>query len=145
MTRTTSTKRSLQYLTLRSQVFRGYSVMFAIYKMGEATVFRAVFKWLSKNQNETPTNHNRNKERDEPITIPSNYLKLAQSAGKITRTWRDWFWFCFSSAENWRESFKPITKCHVITFGSHLKTALLKLGKERFAAICSTRTVDVIL
>ena len=41
----------------------------------------------------TPTNHDRGKQRDEPITIPSNYLKLAQSA------WRDWFWFCFSLAE----------------------------------------------
>jgi len=47
----------------------------------------------------TPTSHNRSRQRDEPITIPSNYLKLAQSAGKITRTWRDWFWFCFSLAE----------------------------------------------
>ena len=31
--------------------------------------------------------------------------------------------------KNWRESFKPITKCsdrnHVITFDSHLKTVLL--------------------
>ena len=47
----------------------------------------------------TPTNHDWGKQRDEPITIPSNDLKLAQSAGKITRTWRDWFWFCFSLAE----------------------------------------------
>ena len=47
----------------------------------------------------TLTNHDRGKQRDEPITIPSNYLKLAQSAGKTTRTWRDWFWFCFSLAE----------------------------------------------
>ena len=39
----------------------------------------------------TPTNHDRGKQRDEPITVPSNYLKLAQSAGKITPTWRDWF------------------------------------------------------
>ena len=57
--------------------------------------------------------------------------------------------FAFAShwLKNWRESFKPITKCHVIAFGSHLKTALLKLGKERLAAICSTRAwaVDVIL
>ena len=74
------------------------------------------------------TNHNRSRQRHEPITIPSNYLKLARSAGKITRTWRDWF--CFSLVENWRESFKPITKRinrnNVITFGSHLKTALLR-------------------
>ena len=40
------------------------------------------------------------------------------------------FGFGFAShwLKNWRESFKPITKCsnrdHVITFDSHLKTAL---------------------
>ena len=39
-----------------------------------------------------PTNHNRRKQHYEPITIPSNYLQLAQSAGKITRTWCDWLW-----------------------------------------------------
>ena len=37
-----------------------------------------------------------NKQLDEPITIPSNYLSLARNAGKITRTWCDWFWFCVS-------------------------------------------------
>ena len=47
----------------------------------------------------TPTNYDRNRQRDEPITIPSNYLKLAQSEGKITRTWRGWFWFWFSLVE----------------------------------------------
>ena len=35
------------------------------------------------------------RQLNEPITIPSNYLKLAQSAGKITRIWRD----CISLAE----------------------------------------------
>ena len=37
-------------------------------------VDRAVFKWLSKNQNQTitPTNHNWSKQRNEPITILSN-------------------------------------------------------------------------
>ena len=43
------------------------------------------------------------------------------------------FGFDFHWLKNWRESFKPITKRgnrnHVITFDSHLKTALLlKLG-----------------
>ena len=48
----------------------------------------------------TPTNHDRGEQCDEPITIiPSYYLKLAQSVGKIMHTWRDWFWFCFSLAE----------------------------------------------
>ena len=56
----------------------------------------------------TPANHDRGKQRDEPITVPSNYLKLAQSAGKIVRTWCNWF--CFSLAKNRHKSFKPITK-----------------------------------
>ena len=38
------------------------------------------------------------------------------------------FGFASDSLKNWRESFKPITKCsnpnHVITFDSHLKAAL---------------------
>ena len=38
------------------------------------------------------------------------------------------FGFASHWLKNWRESFKPITKCsnrnHVITFDSHLKTAL---------------------
>ena len=38
------------------------------------------------------------------------------------------FGFAFHRLKNWRESFKPITKRsnrnHVITFDSHLKTAL---------------------
>ena len=47
----------------------------------------------------TPTNHNRNEQHYEPITVPSNYPQLAQSAGKITRTWCDWFWLYFSLVE----------------------------------------------
>ena len=76
----------------------------------------------------TLTNHNRNGQRDEPITIPSNYLELARSAGKITRTWCDWLRFCSHWLKYWRDSFKPITKRsnrnHVITFDSQLKTDL---------------------
>ena len=41
------------------------------------------------------------------------------------------FGFACHWLKNWRESFKPITKRsnrdHVITFDSHLKTALLQL------------------
>ena len=55
--------------------------------------------WKTKTKVVTPTNRDRGKQRDEPITIPSNYLKLAQSAGKIMCTWHNWFWFCFSLAE----------------------------------------------
>ena len=53
----------------------------------------------------TPTNHNSSKQRNEAIGIPWNYLKLAQTAGKIARTRCDWFWL-----KNWREIFKPIAK-----------------------------------
>ena len=39
------------------------------------------------------------------------------------------FGFASHWLKNWRESFKPITKCsnrnYVITLGSHLKTALI--------------------
>ena len=39
------------------------------------------------------------------------------------------FGFASHWLKNWRESFKPITKCsnrnHVITFDGHLKTALI--------------------
>ena len=78
----------------------------------------------------TPTNHDRGKQRDEPITITNTYQKLAQSAGKIIRTWRDWFCFCFSLVEIPARVFQANhTKCsnrnHVITFDSHLKSALL--------------------
>ena len=49
----------------------------------------------------------------------------------MTCTWCDWFWFCLSLVEIWRESFKPITKRsdrnHLITFDSHLKTTLFYL------------------
>ena len=44
----------------------------------------------------TLTNHNRKKQRQKPGRIPSNYLKLVRSAGKITRSWCDWFWLYFS-------------------------------------------------
>ena len=74
------------------------------------------------------TNLNRSKQSDEPIRILSDYLEPAHSAGKTTRTKCDWFWFCFSLVENWRETFKPITRRsnrnRVITFDSQFNTAL---------------------
>jgi len=76
----------------------------------------------------TPTNHNRSKQRNEPITIVAiiwNSLKAREESrvhGAIG------FGLASHWLKNWRESFKPITKrCnrnHVITFDSHLKTAL---------------------
>jgi len=47
------------------------------------------------------------------------------------------FGFAFHWLKNWRESFKPITKRsnrnHVITFDSHLKTALFCFARLKFA------------
>ena len=47
--------------------------------------------------------------------------------------------------KNWRESFKPITKRsnrnHVITFDSHLKTALIgSLSKDRWQQVLTSPT-----
>ena len=77
----------------------------------------------------TPTNHNRSRQRDEPITMPSNYTCNSLEAREKSRV-HGVIGFGFAShwLKNWRESFKPITKRsyrnHVITFDSHLKTAL---------------------
>ena len=56
----------------------------------------------------TPASHNRNRQRDEPITIPSNYLYLAQSFEREKSRVRDAIGFGFAShwLKNWRESFK---------------------------------------
>ena len=80
----------------------------------------------------TPTNHNRSRQRDEPITIPSNTCNSlkAREKSRVHGAIGFGFGFGFDShwLKNWRDSFKPITKrsnCnHVITFDSHLKTAL---------------------
>ena len=91
---------------------------------------KAVFKWLSKNQNQSNysdqsrqgqtarwTNHNSSQ-------LPEIFFKAREKSrvhGAIG------FGFASHWLKNWRESFKPITKrsnCnHVITFDSHLKTA----------------------
>ena len=70
----------------------------------------------------TPANHNRNKQRDEPITVPSNHLEAREKSrvhGAIG------FGFASHWLKNWRDSFKPMTKRsnrnHVITFDGHLK------------------------
>ena len=65
----------------------------------------------------TATNHNRNKQRDEPITIPSK--KPSASFGPIT---------------------KRSNRCRVITFYSHLKTALYSMSASHIQIICATYT-----
>ena len=71
----------------------------------QSRTHRAVFKWLSKNQNQ------------------SSYSDQSQQVHGATG-----FGFASHWLKNWRESFKPITKRsnrnHVITFDSYLKTAL---------------------
>ena len=96
---------------------------------------RAVFKWLSKNQN----------NYSDRITTCSRHGK--------NHAWCDWFWFwfwfCLSLVEtDWRDSFKPINKrsirnlrsIHVITFDSHLKTAVLlcacQVENHFFGSVC---------
>ena len=59
---------------------------------------------------EYPTNYNRRKLRDQPIRISSNYLKLAQSAGKGAKCFGFAFLRLLLSQSQWRNYF-----------GSHFK------------------------
>ena len=78
----------------------------------------------------TPTNHNRSRQRDELITIPSSYITCNSLEARERSRVHGAIGLVFDShwLKNWRESFKPITKRsnrnHVFTFDSHLKTAL---------------------
>ena len=47
----------------------------------------------------TLTNHNRCKQRHEPIRTRSKCMKLASSAGKHVRAGHDCFWFSFRLAD----------------------------------------------
>ena len=55
------------------------------------------------------------------------------------------FGFTSHSVKNWRESFMPITKRsdrnHVISFGSHLKTALYRAGSSADRLLGTTRSI----
>ena len=83
----------------------------------------------TKTKATTPTNHNRSRQRDEPITITCNSL-TAREKSRVHGTIG--FGFASDWLKNWRVSFKPVTKRssrnHVITFDSHLKTALIRSG-----------------
>ena len=93
---------------------------------------KTIIEWFSndcrktKTKAITPTNYDRGKQRDEPITIPSNYLAQSQEKSRVHGAIG--FGFASHWLKNWREPFKPIIKRsnrnHVITFDSHLKTAL---------------------
>ena len=67
----------------------------------------------------TPANHNRNKQRHEPIRIPSNYCNSLEAQEKSPVHGAIGFGFGSHWLKNWRKSFKPITKRsnrnHVIT------------------------------
>ena len=49
----------------------------------------------TKTKEITLANHNRRKQRDEPIIIRSRFMYPASSAGKRVRGRHDWFWFGF--------------------------------------------------
>ena len=92
---------------------------------------RAVFKWLSKNQNQSNYSDQSQQEQTAPWTNHNSYqLPVTRSKRGKNHAYMvrlvlvllliDW--------KNWRDSFKAITKRSnrnpVITFDSHLKTAL---------------------
>ena len=99
-------------------------------------VNREVFKWLSKNQNQLQllrpitTAKNSAMNQSQFLAITCNSLEAREKSrvpGAIG------FGFASHWLKNWRESFKPIIKRsnrnYVITFDSHLKTALTKCEK----------------
>ena len=69
-----------------------------------APVFQPMIS-TTKTKAITPTNHNRNKQHYELITIPSNYPQLAQSAGKSHARGAIGFGCTSHWLKNWRESF----------------------------------------
>ena len=77
----------------------------------------------------TPTNHNRNEQRDEPITFLAITCNSLEAREKSRVHGAVGFGFASHWLKNWRKSFKPIAKRsnrnHVITFDSHLKRALI--------------------
>ena len=72
----------------------------------------------------------------------SQFLAITCNLLKAREKPRDWFWFCSHWLKNWRESFKPIIKRsnrnHVITFDSHLKTALFRKALPFFIRVLQT-------
>ena len=79
------------------------------------------------------------------LAITCNSLKAWEKSGVHGAIG---FGFASHWLKNWRESFKPITKRsnrnHVITFDSHLKTALLKCLIHHFFLFSSVKvTVSI--
>ena len=76
----------------------------------------------------TPINHNRSKQRHEPIKISRNTCNSLEAREKSRVHGAIGFGFASHWLKYCRDSFKPITKRsnrnRVITFNSHLKTAL---------------------
>ena len=99
----------------------------------------ALIHWIERFSNDcrktktkaiTPTNHNRSRQRDEPITIPGMAVTCNSLEARERSRVHGAIGFVYDShwLKNWRESFKPITKRsnrnQVFTFDGHLKTAL---------------------
>jgi len=92
---------------------------------------RAVFKWLSKNQNQSSYSDQSQQEQTARWTNHnSQQLPVTRSKRGKNHEYMVWLVLVLNLhwLKNWRESFKPITKRsnrnQIITFDSHLKTAL---------------------
>ena len=62
----------------------------------------------------------------QPGSLFQRLREAKRDPGNEVATWRDWFWFPFSLVEKsiFSQSLKRSNCNHVITFDSHLKTAL---------------------
>ena len=113
--------------------FENFNLKFCQYPaiLTSRLVNRAGFKWLSKNQHQSNYSDQSQQEQTAPWTnqflaITCNSLEAREKSRVHVAIG---FGFASHWLKNWRDSFKPIAKPsnrnHVITFDSHLKTALI--------------------
>ena len=67
---------------------------------------------MTKTKAIIPTNHNRNRQHDQPVTISSNYIicNSLKAREKSRVHGAIGFGYTCHWLKNWRESFTPITK-----------------------------------
>ena len=64
------------------------------------------------------------RQRDEPITIPHNYCTCNSLVAREKSHIHGVIGFDSHWLKNWHNPFKRSNRNHIITFDSHLKTAL---------------------
>ena len=101
------TAAMLVWRTVAIKVFREFDYII-MQNLSDILLLFCTPTWPSHHECENPeypTNCNRRKLRDQPIRISSNYLKLAQSAGKGAKCFGFAFLRLLLSQSQWRNYF----------------------------------------